>query len=99
MAAVAREAAGNKSVAGTQFARIRRLVFQPLAEMQKKHPVLNRLPILLPVFWVVRIFEVLLFRRSQLKKTAHKLQAGNVRAVGEFRQELDLVGLKFNFEE
>lgn len=99
MADVAREAVENKSVTGTRLARVRKLVFQPLAEMKKKYPVLEKLPILLPVFWVVRIFVVLLFRRSQLKKTAEKLQAGNARAVSAFRQELDLVGLNFNFEE
>lgn len=35
-------------------------IFCPLSVMQRSYPILNRLPVLLPVFWVVRIFAIML---------------------------------------
>lgn len=99
VSAVIREAGATKTVTRAWFARAGRLVFLPYGEMKKKHPVLGTLPILLPVFWVARIFKVLLFRRDQLKKTAHQFRTANTRAAGRYQQELDFVGLNFDFEE
>ena len=75
------------------------MVFLPLAEMKKKHPILEKLPILLPVFWVARIFKVLLFQRDKMKNTARQFHAASTRAVSKYQQELDFVGLNLNFEE
>ena len=35
-------------------------IFCPLSVMRRSYPILERLPVLLPVFWVVRIFAILL---------------------------------------
>lgn len=97
--AVAKETGGEKSIAQARLARLCNLVFQPLAQMEKKHPVLRKAPVLLPVFWVVRGFRVVLFRRDRLEKTTREFRAASTNAVGKYRQELDFVGLKFDFEE
>jgi len=99
LSAVVRDAGGGKSIAKVRVARGAGLVFLPLAEMKKKHPVLEKLPILLPVFWVARILGVLLFRRNRLKKATRDFRAANTQAVSQYQQELDFVGLKFDFEE
>ena len=41
-------------------------VFQPLVTMQSAYPVLRKAPFLLPVFWLVRCFEVLFHRRNKI---------------------------------
>ncbi|MBQ3134209.1 MAG: nucleotidyltransferase family protein [Oscillospiraceae bacterium] len=99
LSAVARDAGGGKTIAQARVARARNMIFQPRAEMQKKYPILGKLPVLLPVFWVVRIFDVLLLRRGRLKKATREFRAANTKAVSQYQQELDLVGLKFDFEE
>ena len=99
LSAVVRDAGEGKSIAEARTGRMVNLVFQPLAEMKKKYPILEKLPILLPVFWVVRIFAVLLFRRNRLKKTTREFRAASTKAVSQYQQELDFVGLNFNFEE
>lgn len=96
---VARDAGENKTVNQARFARAMHMVFQPLSEMKKKHPVLQKMPVLLPVFWVARIFAVVLFRRNRLKKAAHEFHTANTQTVNHYRQEMDFVGLNFNFEE
>lgn len=96
---VARETSGGRTVAETRNTWARRLVFQPIGEMKKKYPVLEKAPVLLPLFWVIRIVTVLLFRRRHLKNTANKFRAANTRAVSKYQQELDFVGLNFDFEE
>ena len=100
VSAVVREAGeSTTTVARARWARALRLVFLPLAEMKKKHPILEKLPVLLPVFWVARIFKVLLFQRDQLKKTTRRFQNASTGAASQYQQELDFVGLNFNFEE
>ncbi len=97
--AVIRDAGEDKTIAQARFARVWNMVFQPLAQMKKKHPILEKLPILLPAFWVARIFAVVLFRRNRLKKATREFHTANTQAVSEYRQELDFVGLKFDFKE
>lgn len=96
---VVREAGTTKTVAQARFARVWKMVFQPYDQMKEKHPVLEKRPGLLPLFWVRRIFVVLLFRRQELKRTTKELRNGNIRAASQYQQELDSVGLNFNFEE
>ncbi len=99
MFAVIREAGEDKTLSQARFARLSRIVFQPLAEMKKKYPVLEKLPVLLPLFWVIRIFTVALFRRNRLKKATQEFRATNTQAVSEYQKKLEFVGLKFEFEE
>ena len=96
---IAKEAGATKTVEETRRARAIRIVFLPLAEMKTKHPILGKLPILLPVFWIARIFKVLLFQRDKMKNTARRFHAASTQAVSKYQQELDFVGLNFNFEE
>lgn len=50
-----------EKLGGTRWQQLFRYIlprfFRPLEEMQRKYPVLKRLPVLLPVFWVVRIVQ------------------------------------------
>ncbi|MDD6034170.1 MAG: hypothetical protein PUC47_11980, partial [Oscillospiraceae bacterium] len=51
--------------------------FRPMSEMRRQYPILNRLPVLLPVFWVVRLLSmVLLNRHSFWRKCRLIVQEG-----------------------
>lgn len=43
-------------------------IFPPMSVMKKKYPVLRKAPVLLPVFWIVRIFSLALFKRKNISK-------------------------------
>lgn len=34
--------------------------FRPLSEMRRRYPILDKLPVLLPVFWVVRLISMMI---------------------------------------
>ena len=54
----------NRSAKASRFKRIADMIFLPYGGMCIKYPVVKKVPILLPVFWVVRWVNVLLFKRS-----------------------------------
>lgn len=59
----ARDEAAQKEIAA--YGRVRytlRRIFPPFSKMKRAYPVLRRLPVLLPLFWLWRIFGVLAMR-------------------------------------
>lgn len=43
-------------------------LFPPMIVMNKKYPVLKKAPVLLPVFWIVRMVSIPLFKGKNIKK-------------------------------
>lgn len=76
-----------------------REIFLPYAPMCKKFPILRRVPILLPVMWVVRWVDALLFRRKNIAAKTQKLQTMTADKIDGYQQALNYVGLDFNFKE
>lgn len=73
------------------------LIFPSLSSMKQKYAVLNKLPFLLPIMWVVRWIEAI-FTPSKIKSQKRKLDMLNEEGVNNYQSELDYVGLRFNFE-
>jgi len=96
---VACVAQGSMSSKKARFVRYFGMVFPSLEEMKERYPVLNRVPVLLPVCWILRGVNVLLFRRGAMGTFADKLRITEGQAVDTYQQELDFVGLHFDFEE
>ena len=90
----ARQNEGEKQLSRTTKARtLLYSVFLPYRIMQRDYPVLRKVPVLLPAFWVYRIFNALLFRRDRmyrLMKVAYKETPDRVR---EYMEEIDSLGL------
>lgn len=86
------------SMAGTRVRETIRSVFLPFSSMQRKYPVLKKIPILLPVFWIVRLVSALVFRRKNVRKIAKYLAKINESDVGDYNRELALVGLRFDLK-
>lgn len=43
-------------------------LFPPMSVMNKKYPVLKKVPVLLPIFWIVRMISIPLFKSKNIKK-------------------------------
>ncbi len=70
--------------------------FPSLREMKGRYGVLRRHAWLLPVFWVVRWFDVLWHRPENLKKHIEENKALNQGALTEFEKKLQAVGLSLD---
>jgi len=61
-----------------KIAHLLRLVFLPPERMAKLYPILEKLPFLLPVFWIRRIVSRLLFKRQAVKNVIENVnEAGD----------------------
>ncbi len=87
---------GKKNARGQ---KILYTIFLPYQHMCKRYPVLEKLPILLPVMWVVRWFDVLLNRRKNIKRVAGEIQTLQSDTLNQYEADLQAVGLAFRFDE
>ena len=92
---ILRAAKESGSVEKTRSRDQRSTLFLNLKTMQGKYPVLCKAPFLLPVFWVVRWVDILLFKRNKLKKYVKIRKATNAEGVEKYKQALDFVGLNY----
>ncbi len=67
--------------------------FLPFAQMKKRYKVLKKIPILLPIMWIVRWFEILFFRRHVLKMKLNQSRMIEQKNMDEHLQSFRLVGL------
>ena len=75
------------------------LVFPSADSLQYRFPVLEKHKYLLPVMWVVRWFDVLLFKRGKLYERMEEVKHVDDELVSSYQKELDYVGLDFNYKE
>ena len=68
-------------------------IFLPYGEMKKRYGVLAKAPILLPIFWVVRWFEILFFRRYVFKIRRDRAKIMTQDNMDQHRAALQFVGL------
>lgn len=74
-------------------------LFLPMTPMKAKYPVLKKVPVLLPVMWVVRVFQVLIFRRQKIERFMGKSSARSNKNINQRRMLLKFVGLSAGIEE
>ncbi len=79
--------------------RIFQLAFLPADKLRQRYPLLKKVPVLLPVFWMIRWFDVLLFKTERIKRNAEELKITTTENVNEYQKALTFVGLDFNFKE
>lgn len=96
---VAKAGHGEKAHKNSYTAKWLRLVFPPKRTLQTKYPVLRRCAVLLPVIWVVRWVDTVLFHRKRIAQRNTDIQRTNVDSIEQFEQALHYVGLEYHFEE
>lgn len=60
-----------------------------------QYPVLKRLPILLPIIWVVRWFHILIHKPDLMKRRFHMLSRANNEDIHAWEQNMSYVGLQY----
>lgn len=76
-----------------------RTIFPSLKNMRLKYGFLEKLPFLLPVAWIIRLFNIVFFKRKRAKKFWHDMKNISSENVSDYKRSLSYVGLDFNFEE
>ena len=71
----------------------------PYSAMKKKYQILEKFPILLPIMWIVRIFDILFHRKDHVKQYVQNMNQIDSAQVRENKRALHAVGLDFNAEE
>lgn len=74
-------------------------LFLPYKDMCKHFPVLIKVPILLPFFWIVRIVRAILFTRGNIKYDFDRVRYSTAEKIDQYEDELKYVGLNFDFIE
>jgi hypothetical protein len=60
--------------------------------MKGFYPALEKAPVLLPFFWVGRIFDRVFFKSDRVKKFAHIAKMSTKSEANSFKSELEAVG-------
>lgn len=91
-------AKSGQSQQAIQRRRALRTLFPGYEEMCRKYRVLRKVPVLLPIMWLVRIFEKIFIKKRARRfiDRQFKVDAGE---VSEYQQSLNFVGLDFHFSE
>lgn len=90
---------GEQSINSRSFKRILSVIFLPFRYMKEKYPIVGKIPLLLPVFWVVRWFEGVFKKGRTIESMKAELSGMTAKNVKDYNTALKYVGLNFNFEE
>ena len=89
--------ADNVSVASRKEAL--KLIFLPFSHMKIKYPILKKIPILLPIMWVVRWLEAIFLKRKNMQEAYNRWMSITEETVLSYNQELERVGLMFDLKK
>jgi hypothetical protein len=64
-----------------------------------ENPILTRIPILFPLFWIKHAFIMLVFHRDRIIRKWNDLHATSDEKIEQYKNELTYVGLDFDFNE
>lgn len=90
---------GHNEAKNAKNKYVLRTYFPDLNDMQNRYPVLKKHKYLLPVMWVARFFDVLLFKRDRLYNKLDEIKHISEDKISSYQKELDYVGLDFNNKE
>jgi hypothetical protein len=90
-----RSVESSKNVNGRNFFIA---IFPPYASMRDRYPVLKKAKILLPIFWVFRWVSVICTKPKRISERVKDIkEMPNV--AESYREELNFVGLDYNFDK
>ncbi len=94
-----RQAAVMKNSKNLRLKLYLRKFFIPYADMKLRYPILKKLPVLLPILWLLRIVFLLFFDRKRIKKDIDSLKSITNENINTRKKLLNYVGLDFNFDK
>ena len=87
----------DKSLFG-KLKKIIKMIFPPYSGMKNRHLILFKFPVLLPVFWVVRWFDLCFGRRDRVAEKFAARAFATEENVKAYEKSLKYVGLEYNFK-
>jgi len=72
-------------------------LFPKINIVRNRYPVLHKHPWLLPMMWIVRIFDAIFNRRDGIRQKMYEVKTINEEDVLTQKQMFDKIGLEFNF--
>lgn len=75
------------------------LIFPSYSSMCMRHPILKKWAILLPLFWIIRGFDIIFRHRDRYRSRMEQLEAMSDENIDRYHRELNYVGLDYNFGE
>lgn len=95
----ARVSARSDSVSSAKAKTLHHLIFLPLPIMKTKFPILEKLPFLLPIMWVVRWIDAILHKQKSIANETNRLNKMDDETVNAYNDDLKKVGLKFKLNK
>lgn len=88
-------------ISNTSNVKCRFLVrlFPPYSMMCRSYKILKKIPLLLPLFWVVRLIRASLFRKQNMISEYNNIKNISKTQINKYKKELEFVGLDSNFKE
>lgn len=71
----------------SKFGYLMRRIFPPYGDLIKSYPSLKKCPPLLPIYWLIRIFKSMFFKRKQIKSSISAIKNSNDEKINK-QQEL-----------
>lgn len=72
-----------------------RALFPSFLFMKTRNPILKKAPMLLPVVWAIRWFDILIFKKDKIAKRISQLKSQTTENISGQINELNAVGLDF----
>ena len=88
-----------KSLRGIKFKQLFDMIFLPYSNMCLLYPCLKKIPVLLPIFWVVRAVYAVFNKRKRIGYHIKNLKSLTDNEISQYQDDLTYVGLDFNFKE
>ncbi len=89
----------SSSMENIGFAKTVKTIFPSAETMQYKYPILKKHKFMLPACWLHRIFKTVFFKKGRIKQRIEESKLTNAENVSAYQDELNYVGLDFNFKE
>lgn len=94
-----RERINGASAKNVAKFRTLKACFPSLSTMKSKYRVLTKVPILLPLMWLFRLFNILVFKRKKIPQYLDNVNDISANVLKKYEEGLKYVGLDFNFKE
>lgn len=87
----------NGNVRKAKIKTILREIFLPYSSMKKKYKILEKIPVFLPVFWLVRWCDTIFNKKNNLNRKIRRVNSITSEIIDEYKDELEIVGLNSKF--
>ena len=92
----------NKSFLASKIIWTIRRLFPSIKIMECSHSILTKLPILLPFFWITRLFKIFFCEFDRVRQGITNMKEVSLlenESISDYEAQLHAVGLDFNFSE